>query len=69
MHLQKKLGININRTHPFMIKAIAVIKTTKQELANTKSFLLFFQKKISTKQSLTTNNSTHYRYLRKQRKY
>lgn len=44
------------------------MKNTNEKLANIKSFILFFQKTISTKQSSTTNNPNIRRYLIKQRK-
>lgn len=51
----------------FLIRDITVIKTTNYELVNINPFLLFFQKIISTKQSLTINYLTHYKYLTKQK--
>jgi len=51
----------------FLIKDIAVIKTTIWELVNIKPFLLFSQKIVSTKQSLTINYLANYKYLTKQK--
>lgn len=51
----------------FLIRDITVIKTTNYELVNINPFLLFFQKIISIKQSLTINYLAHYKYLTKQK--
>ena len=67
-NLQKRRIIEKGDTL-ILIKDITTMKITKLELASIKSFHLFFQKKISTKQSSTTNYHTHYEFLTKQRKY
>jgi hypothetical protein len=51
-----------------LIKDITVMKTIKSELANIKSFLLFFQETISKEINSMTNYPIHYKHLRKQRK-